>query len=112
LSWQKKDDSIFLSVRYEEGISLDGPEYPMNIIAKVPFPHLGDAWIKARNKLDNQQWYNTTTAMLLQQSCGRTTRGPDDFSETWILDQSFSSLYFRNKKLFLPWFIFALMMER
>jgi len=108
LSWQKKDDSIFLSVRYEEGISLDGPEYPMNIIAKVPFPHLGDAWIKARNKLDNQHWYNTTTAMLLQQACGRTTRGPDDFSETWVLDKSFGSFVNRYRGLFMPWFLEAI----
>lgn len=106
--WQKMDEGIFLSVRYEEGISLDGPEYPMNIIAKVPFPFFGDEWVTARNKLDNKYWYNLTTAMLIQQACGRTTRGPDDFSETHILDSSFSSLYYRSKSLFMPWFKAAL----
>lgn len=110
--WQKKDDAIFLSVRYEEGISLDGPEYPMNIVAKVPFPQLGDKWIQARNELDNQTWYNTTTAMLIQQACGRTTRGPDDWSQTWILDGSFGSFYNRNQRLFMSWFREALIWEK
>ena len=102
--WQKKDEGIFLSVRYEEGLSLDGPKYPMNIIAKVPFPNLGDQWVTDRNKLDNWQWYYLTTTCLIQQACGRTTRGPDDFSETHILDGSFETLYRRNNNLFFDWF--------
>lgn len=110
--WQSRDDSIFLSVRYEEGISLDGPKYPMNIIAKVPFPNLSDQWVSRRNILDNWYWYNVITVALLQQSCGRTTRGPDDFSETWILDQSFGSLYYRSKALFMPWFTDALIWRK
>lgn len=108
LDWQKRDDSIFLSVRYEEGISLDGPHYPMNIIAKIPFPNMTDAWITKRNKLDNWNWYNIVTAVLVQQACGRTTRGPDDYSETHILDGSFGSFYNRNKHLFMTWFSDAL----
>jgi len=108
LDWQKKDDAIFLSVRYEEGISLDGPKYPMNVICKVPFPNLSDIWVQSRNKLDNGTWYAIETISRLQQSCGRTTRGPDDSSETWILDQSFESLYRRNNNLFQQWFKDAL----
>ena len=106
--WIRTPDSIFLSVRFEEGISLDGPEFPMNIIAKVPYPNLTDEWVTARNNLDSWTWYNKTSAMLVQQACGRTTRGPDDFSETWILDSSFSNLYNRSRRYFLPWFQEAL----
>ena len=106
--WQKMPEGIFLSVRFEEGISLDGPNYPMNIIAKLPFPNLGDSWVNSRNKLDNWQWYAMTTACLVQQACGRTTRGPDDFSETHILDGSFGPFYNRNRQLFHNWFIEAL----
>ena len=109
--WQKSSEGIFLSVRYEEGISLDGPEYPINIIAKVPFPNLGDDWVNSRNKLDGWSWYNTTTACLIQQACGRTTRGPDDFSQTFILDGSFGSFYNRNKSLFKDWFQEALVIS-
>ena len=106
--WQKMSEGIFLSVRFEEGISLDGPSYPMNVIAKLPFPNLGDSWVESRNKLDNWQWYAMTTACLVQQACGRTTRGPNDFSETHILDGSFGPFYYRNKHLFHDWFIEAI----
>jgi Rad3-related DNA helicase len=106
--WQSKDDAIFLSVRYEEGISLDGPKYPMNIICKIPFPNLSDVWVQSRNKLDGWTWYAIETISRLQQACGRTTRGPEDYSETWILDLSFENLYKRNNNLFQPWFRDAL----
>lgn len=102
--WQKKDDAIFLSVHYEEGISLDGPEYPMNIICKVPFPNLADNWVAKRNLLDNWKWYSIQTASRLQQSCGRTTRGPNDYSQTFILDENFGNFYKRNTNLFFGWF--------
>lgn len=110
LDWQSKDDVIFLSVRYEEGISLDGPEYPMNIICKIPFPNLSDVWVQSRNKLDDSYWYRLETISRLQQACGRTTRGPDDFSETWILDQSFYYLYNSYRSYFQKWFREALIM--
>jgi len=108
VNWQNSDDSIFLSVHYEEGISLDGPEYQMNIVAKVPFPNLSDAWISRRNILDNWSWYQTMTATAVQQACGRTTRGPEDYSDTYILDGSFGPFYYRNKGLFQAWFKNAL----
>ncbi len=108
VEWKTKPEGIFLSVRYEEGISLDGPEYPMNIIAKIPFPNLSDSWVNERNRLDKWFWYEFTTACRVQQACGRTTRSPDDYSQTYILDESFGNFYNRNKGYFLPWFREAL----
>lgn len=106
--WQKSDDCIFLSVNYEKGISCDGPEYPLNLIGKIPFPNFGDTWVTKRNALDSQQWYLKSTIVSVQQACGRTTRSPDDFSLTYILDSSFYYLYNRNKHLFQDWFKQAL----
>lgn len=112
LDWQSKDDAIFLSVHYEEGISLNGPKYPINIICKIPFPNLSDVWVQSRNKLDGWTWYAIETISRLQQACGRTTRGPEDYSETWILDQSFENLYKRNNNLFQSWFRDALIWKK
>ena len=106
--WMKSDDSIFLSVSFEQGLNLEGPEYPINIVAKVPFPNLGDDWIQARNKYDNYMWYSKTVAIQIQQACGRTTRSPTDMSYTYILDESFGSLLSRNRNLFQNWFLDAL----
>lgn len=106
--WKRLDNAIFLSVAFEQGLDLEGPEYPMNIIAKVPFPNLGDDWIQARNKYDNYAWYSKTVAIQIQQACGRTTRTPKDNSMTYILDGSFGSFLTRNKSLFQDWFLEAL----
>ena len=107
LYWMEQDDTIFLSVHYEEGIDLKGEKFPVNVVAKVPFPNLGDQWVKARNDLDNWMWYNMTAAIAVMQACGRTTRTPDDYSETYILDASWGGFYSRNRVLFPDWFVAA-----
>ena len=107
-SWFKGDDTIFLSVNFEQGMDCKGEKFPMNIIAKVPFPNLGSQWVKARNNLDSWQWYNMQTALMVMQACGRTTRTPQDYSETYILDASWKGFIGRNKSLFFDWFLAAL----
>ena len=107
-SWFEGDDTIFLSVNFEQGMDCKGEKFPMNIIAKVPFPNLGSQWVKARNNLDSWQWYNMQTALMVMQACGRTTRTAQDYSETYICDTSFAGFYNRNKGLFFDWFQAAL----
>lgn len=106
--WRASDNSLFLSVMMEQGIDLKGDKYPLNIIAKVNFPNLGNEWIVKRNALDNKKWYNITTALNIVQACGRTTRDPTDYSETYILDLSFYWFYKTYRKLFPEWFHEAL----
>ena len=108
---QKEGECVFLSIAFSEGIDLKGPDYPMNIIAKIPFENIKDEFIAHRNQHDNYLRYNTFVAVDVMQSAGRCTRTPSDFSETWILDKSWQSLFNRNKKLFAPWFVAALTTE-
>jgi Rad3-related DNA helicase len=103
-----KGEKIFMSVAFDEGLDLKGPEYPMNIIAKIPFEYLRDEFVIARNENDNKLRYYTFAAVKVMQAAGRCTRTPDDFSETWILDGSWNGLYYSNKAKFLPWFKAAL----
>lgn len=114
-TWQEMDDTCLLSVACEEGLDLPGEKYPLNIIAKVPFlPYKSDEWTDKRKALDNslppeQRWENVSVALSIQQACGRCTRGPSDWSETYILDASFEWFYRRNFSLFETWFRDALM---
>jgi Rad3-related DNA helicase len=108
--WMEKLDCIFLSVAMEQGLNLKGPEHPLNIIAKVNFPYLGDDWVKQRNSLDKWYWYNKISEINVVQACGRTTRSPDDYSEIYILDSDFNGLYSRNKIMFPNWFKESLVM--
>lgn len=93
--WIATPDSIFMSVAWAEGLDLKGPEYPLNIIVKVPFAYYGDGWVVLRDKCDGGQYNTTTAAVELQQAAGRTTRDPTDNSSTFILDSDF--LWWKNK---------------
>jgi len=101
-------EQIFLSIRFVEGLNLKGPDYPMNIIAKIPFENIKDEYVSQRNQHDNYLRYNTFAAVEVMQAAGRCTRTPTDFSETWILDASWRTLLNRNRKKFEPWFLAAL----
>lgn len=103
-----KKEKILLSVNFEEGLDLKGEDYPLNIIAKVPFENIGDEFIKARNERDNYKRYNMHAAVAVMQAAGRCTRSVSDFSETYILDSSWQGFFNRSKKLFQPWFVAAL----
>lgn len=112
-NWRKEDDVCLMSVACEEGLDLAGPDYPLNIVAKIPFGVITDEWFKKRKKLDDaspkeQRWENISVAIAIQQAAGRCTRGPNDFSETYILDESFNWFYNNNFSLFEKWFIDAL----
>jgi Rad3-related DNA helicase len=101
-------EAIFLSVNFEEGLDLKGPNYPLNIIAKLSFENIADEFIKARNERDNYKRYNMNTAVATMQAAGRTTRSINDHSQTFILDTSWQGFYNRNKRLLQPWFIASL----
>jgi hypothetical protein len=111
--WQETDNTILMAVACEEGLDLAGPKYPLNIVAKVPFGFRGDEWMIAREAqdkpLDNALHFeDVRVAVAIQQAAGRTTRSPEDFSETYILDSSFEQFYRRNHNLFQDWFKAAL----
>ncbi len=101
-------EQIFFSIRFTEGLDLKGPEYPMNIIAKIPFENTKDEFVAHRNEHDNWMRYNKFASVEVMQAAGRCTRTIDDFSETWILDASWKGLLNRNRKMFEPWFLAAL----
>lgn len=112
--WKAAEDACLMSVACEEGLDLAGEKYPLNVIAKVPFlPYKSDEWTEKRKAADNllpaeKRWENVSVALAIQQAAGRCTRGPGDWSETYILDSSFEWFYKRNYNLFESWFKDAL----
>jgi hypothetical protein len=109
-------ECIGLCMAFDEGLSLQGIQFQRNVIPKVPYPGLG-GWVKKRNDSDEKkynidQWYRMTTAITIQQAAGRCTRGPDDYSETYILDLNFSYFFSQNKMYFEKWFKDALVWRK
>jgi ATP-dependent DNA helicase DinG len=87
---------LLISPSVTEGLDLKGDLARFNIIAKTPYPFLGDAWVKARQSA-SQSWYLRQAMIAIIQGCGRVVRSKDDWGHTYILDSSFFALYNRIK---------------
>jgi Rad3-related DNA helicase len=112
-AWMELEDVALMAVACEEGLDLAGEKYPLNIIAKIPFGFRGDDWMLARETRDKPlqndlHYEDVRVATAIQQAAGRCTRGPEDWSETYIMDSSFEQFYRRNHNLFQSWFKDAL----
>ena len=85
---------LLISPSVTEGLDLKGDLARFNIIAKTPYPFLGDAWVKARME-KSQSWYSRQAMISVIQACGRVVRGKTDWGFTYILDSSFAMLFNR-----------------
>lgn len=113
-SWMKGDGTILASVGCEEGLDCKGPKFPLNVVCVVPFSYRGDEWTITREKHDSELHYTRkhgvlSTAIAIQQAVGRTTRGPDDFSKSYILDTNFGWFVRRYRAAFQTDFLRSVM---
>jgi Rad3-related DNA helicase len=97
-------DGMLLAPSMERGIDLKGDQCRVVVVAKVPFPALGDRRISARTHLPGGQlWYTVQTIRDIVQMTGRGVRSEDDWAVTYILDAQFSRNVWRNRSLFPRW---------
>jgi len=85
-----------------EGLDLKEELSRFQIILKVPYPYIGDPWMKIRGK--DWAYYNWVTCLKLVQSYGRSIRSETDWAVTYILDGSFGGFYRRNLYRLPKWF--------
>lgn len=95
--------TVMLSPSIAEGFSFDDDLARFQIVAKVPYPYLGDRQVAAKMKVDHE-WYTLQTVMTVLQACGRIVRSETDHGSTYILDSDFIRLYQENGKFFPKWF--------
>lgn len=97
--------AILLAPSMSRGIDLPDDLCRVQIIAKCPFPALGDKQISARLHTEGGQlWYTVKTIRDIVQMTGRAVRHEEDWAVTYIFDQSFTrSLWGRWKMLFPEW---------
>lgn len=98
-----KDASIIVASGLREGLDLKGDLSRVQIFCKVPYPSLGDKWVKRRMDLDDE-WYGYMTSLMLVQALGRSVRSSRDKAVSYILDSDFSRFYHINKQ-FIPDYI-------
>ncbi len=93
---------LLISPSVTEGLDLKGDKGRFAIFAKVPYPYLGDAWVKKRMSLSNT-WYSIQALIAIIQGGGRVVRSPEDWGHVYILDTSWEGLYRRAKHMIPQW---------
>lgn len=103
--------AILVASGMYEGIDLPDDLGRWQCITKVPWRSLGDPAIRYRAETD-PDWYNWNTLKDLIQACGRISRHPEDFGETFILDSTFSRLYNESRDMIPKWFSEAIIWDQ
>lgn len=93
---------LLISPSITEGLDLKDDKGRFAIFAKVPFPFLGDAWVKKRMDL-SPTWYRRQALIAMIQGGGRVVRSKDDWGHVYILDSSFGYLLSQSKNLAPTW---------
>lgn len=90
-----------------EGIDLPEDLGRWQVIAKIPWPSLGNPAVKHLADLD-PEWYLWEVIKTTIQACGRICRTPEDYGITYCLDKSFWRMYYDGKHLLPQWFLDAI----
>jgi Rad3-related DNA helicase len=103
---KSKDPLVLLSPSMDRGVDLPNDECRAVIIAKVPYPYLGDPQVNKRvhASADGNKWYAYHTISAIIQMAGRGVRSPSDYASTYILDGQFEKLYNEHREMFPKWF--------
>jgi Rad3-related DNA helicase len=94
--------AVMLAASFDRGIDLPAEECRVVVVAKCPFPYLGDKQVRARlHSKGGQLWYDTQTIRSLVQMTGRGMRSADDWCVSVILDKQFMKIW-KEKRRLLP----------
>ena len=103
------DPLVMLSPSFDRGVDLPDDLCRCIIIVKMPYLNLGDQQVAARVKAaGGDQWYVYKAIQTVMQMTGRGVRNEQDYCETWILDQQFTSLLGRTRQYIPKWWLDAI----
>jgi ATP-dependent DNA helicase DinG len=111
----RTEASVLVAPSMDRGIDLPAAACRVQIIAKVPYPNLGDKQIATRfygGGKEGKTWYAVETVSSIVQMCGRAVRSRDDWAVTYILDSQFNSLWGTSRGLFPDWWREAVEWQR
>ena len=89
---------VLISPSVTEGLDLKDDKGRFAIFVKVPYPNLGDAWVKKRQSNSNG-WYQRQALIAMIQGGGRVVRSEKDYGNVYILDSTFGMLLANAKKM-------------
>jgi hypothetical protein len=85
------DPTVLVSPSLSHGVDLKDDLSRFQVIVKLPYSPLGSKRIKKLFDM-NKKWYVSKMMNSLVQASGRSTRGEDDYSVTYILDGSIKNI--------------------
>ncbi|MCB1713144.1 MAG: hypothetical protein KDH96_11930, partial [Candidatus Riesia sp.] len=97
---KSKSAKVMVSPSMMTGIDLKHDLSRFSIMLKMPYPNISSNKIKSRQD-SNREWYSYKSVCDIIQTYGRTIRSETDYSDTFILDESFSNILKYNSK-YLP----------
>ncbi len=104
-AWKRGDDpAVFLSVKMEEALDLEGDLCRWQLLCKAPYPNTRDSRVAHRLEEGQWGWYYRATLRTVIQACGRVVRSPDDYGATYLGDSSFLDLFERAGTAMPEWF--------
>lgn len=107
-------NAVLVAASLERGVDLAGDDCRVVILAKIPFPYLGDKQIAARmhRGRDGAVWYAVQTIRVVVQMTGRGVRSETDHATSYIVDSQFMKLWAQWKRLFPAWWAEATVWDR
>lgn len=96
-----RNGNILLSPAVTEGVNLANVN--LQVFIKVPFPFLGDPFIKDKMNID-KDWYTYESMLDIIQGSGRAIRSANDKADTYIIDPSFLRIFREVGYLVPGWF--------
>jgi Rad3-related DNA helicase len=97
------NNGIMFAQSMDRGVDLPGDACRVVVIAKCPFPFLGDRRVKARMSLPGgQAWYTMQAVASVVQMTGRGVRSDTDHATSYILDRQFAVNLWRKSRQLLP----------
>lgn len=102
--FRQSDNGILVAASMDRGVDLKYDQCRVQVIAKVPYPNVGDRQVSARmHSPGGQQWYNVQMVRSILQMCGRVVRAADDYGITYILDGAFGKVWNEQRALLPGW---------
>lgn len=103
VKFRSSENAILLAPSFERGIDLPYDQCRVVVVAKVPFPNLGDKQVSKRlYSRGGKGWYSMQTIRSLVQMTGRAMRHEDDQCEIYILDAQFLSNIWKKSRHIIP----------
>lgn len=102
--------SVLISPSMTEGIDLKDDLARFVIFPKMPYPSLGDPWVRRRQECD-EEWYNYQVIKTVIQGCGRAVRHANDYADSYIFDSNFQRLLDNYSHCFPTWFKKAILIK-